>query len=113
MPFTPGERPRSTSSVEKPLRASVSAAEEPAGPAPTTMASKRSTVSRFPLRKSGTGKSLSAKFREDPSAATRTRNDPDLVRHRRSPHTARRAPEAPAESRQPFRQEIGQPVLSP
>src|SRR5712691_2975423 len=46
IPFTPGARPRSTRRVEKPLRARVSAAAEPAGPAPTTMTSKRSTLSR-------------------------------------------------------------------
>src|SRR5438445_1889433 len=60
IPFTPGARPRSTRRVEKPLRASVNAAEEPAGPAPTTIASKRSTFSRAPLWKSETGKRLSA-----------------------------------------------------
>src|SRR3989441_4701759 len=60
IPFTPGARPRSTKRVEKPLRARLSAAAEPAGPAPTTMASKRSTFSRAPRWKSGTGKRLSA-----------------------------------------------------
>src|SRR3989442_8025791 len=60
IPFTPGARPRSTKRVEKPLRARLSAAAEPAGPAPTTMASKRSTFPRAPRWKSGTGKRLSA-----------------------------------------------------
>src|SRR5438445_2791889 len=49
-------------SVEKPFRARGSAAAEPAGPAPTTMTSKCSTISRFPRRKSGTGKSLSSEM---------------------------------------------------
>src|SRR2546425_2329744 len=62
IPFTPGARPRSTRRVEKPFRARVSAAAEPAGPAPTTMTSKCSTISRFPRRKSGTGKSLSSEM---------------------------------------------------
>src|SRR2546425_2570538 len=53
IPFTPGARPRSTRRVEKPLRARVSAAAEPAGPAPTTMASKRSTLSRSHCGKAG------------------------------------------------------------
>ena len=60
IPFTPGARPRSTRRVEKPFRARLNAAAEPAGPAPTTMASKRSTISRAPLWKSETGKRLSA-----------------------------------------------------
>jgi len=46
IPFTPGARPRSTRRVEKPFRARLNAVAEPAGPAPTTMASKRSTRSR-------------------------------------------------------------------
>src|SRR3989475_13230239 len=62
IPLAPGDRPRSTRSVEKPLRARVSAAAEPAGPAPTTMTSKCSTISRFPGRKSGTSKRLSSEM---------------------------------------------------
>src|SRR3989441_6170587 len=62
MPLAPGDRPRSTRSVEKPFRARVRAAAEPAGPAPTTMTSKCSTISRFQRRKSGTGKSLSSEM---------------------------------------------------
>src|SRR5437016_10884066 len=53
IPFTPGDRPRSTRSVENPLRARVRAAAEPAGPAPTTMASKRSTVPSSNVGKAG------------------------------------------------------------
>src|SRR2546422_5727475 len=53
IPFTPGARPRSTRRVEKPLRARVNAAAEPAGPAPTTMTSKRSTLSRSHCGKAG------------------------------------------------------------
>src|SRR3989441_9088747 len=60
IPLAPGDRPRSTRSVENPFRARVRAAAEPAGPAPTTMTSKCSTISRFPRRKSGTGKSISS-----------------------------------------------------
>ena len=37
--FSPGWTPRSTRATSTPARASVSAAHEPAGPAPTTMAS--------------------------------------------------------------------------
>src|SRR3989475_157265 len=53
IPFTPGALPRSTRRVEKPLRARVNAAAEPAGPAPTTMTSKRSTLSRSHCGKAG------------------------------------------------------------
>src|SRR2546425_3192048 len=76
IPFTPGARPRSTRSVEKPFRARVSAAAEPAGPAPTTVTSKCSTISRFPRRKSGPSKRLSSEMsvghRPDLELAART-----------------------------------------
>src|SRR5439155_15444272 len=53
IPFTPGDRPRSTRRVENPLRARVRAAADPAGPAPTMMASKRSTVPSSHVGKAG------------------------------------------------------------
>src|SRR3989442_12236835 len=62
MPLAPGDRPRATGDVEKPSRARVRAAAEPGGPAPTTMTSKCSTISRFPRRKSGTSKRLSSEM---------------------------------------------------
>ena len=44
-----GKRARSTSSVLTPSRASRCAVSEPAGPAPTTMRSKRSTIGAYDL----------------------------------------------------------------
>ena len=44
-----GKRARSTSSVRTPSRASRCAVSEPAGPAPTTIASKRSTIGAYDL----------------------------------------------------------------
>src|SRR2546422_10704219 len=113
IPLAPGDRPRSTRSVEKPLRARVSAAAEPAGPAPTTMTSKCSTISRFPGRKSGTSKRLSSEM----SVGHR----PDLELAARVALRATRgllAQEIPvdeetAASRHPPREEIKQRLLGP
>src|SRR5450755_4609439 len=83
--FAPGNGPRSSKQTVRPARASASAALDPAGPAPTTTASKRSGMGRLlleadaQLRHNGAGVSDDREVGHLHHRATRIEVDRDDV----------------------------------